>query len=34
VPDVQLAGATNFTIFAVGLAADGSLQALPVVDTP
>jgi hypothetical protein len=34
VPGVQLTGSTNFTIFAIGLAGDGSLAALPVVDTP
>jgi hypothetical protein len=34
VPGVTLNGATNVTIFAIGLAGDGSLEALPVVDTP
>lgn len=34
VPGVALNGATNVTIFAVGLAGDGTLAALPVVDTP
>jgi len=34
VPGVTLNGATNVTIFAIGLAGDGSLAALPVVDTP
>ena len=34
VPGVELAGGTNNTIFAVGLAGDGSLAALPVTDTP
>jgi hypothetical protein len=34
VPGVQLNGSTNTTIFAIGLAGDGSLEALPVTDTP
>lgn len=34
VPGVQLDAGLNYTIFAVGLAADGSLAALPVVDAP
>jgi hypothetical protein len=31
-PGVDLSGGTNYTVFAVGLLADGSLDALPVVD--
>jgi hypothetical protein len=34
VPGVQLDASTNYTIFAIGLAGDASLAALPVVDTP
>jgi hypothetical protein len=34
VPGVVLSSGTNYTIFAIGLAGDGSLAALPVVDTP
>lgn len=34
VPGVQLSGGTTYTIFAIGLLADGSLSALPVVDAP
>jgi hypothetical protein len=34
VPGVALSGATNRTIFAIGLAGNGTLEALPVVDTP
>lgn len=34
VPGVALSDATNYTIFAIGLAGDASLAALPVVDTP
>jgi hypothetical protein len=30
----MLNGSTNTTIFAIGLAGDGSLEALPVTDTP
>jgi len=33
-PGVDLMGGTNYTVFAVGLASDGSLSALPVVDAP
>lgn len=32
VPGVQFMNGTNYTIFAIGLAGDGSLMALPVVD--
>jgi hypothetical protein len=31
-PDVQLGGGTNYTAFAIGLLADGSLNALTLVD--
>jgi hypothetical protein len=31
-PGVQLANGTNYTIFAIGLAGDGTLMALPTVD--
>ena len=34
VPGVVLMPDTNYTIFAIGLISDGSLAALPVVDTP
>jgi hypothetical protein len=34
VPDVALSGSTNYTIFAIGLAGNGTLSVLPVVDTP
>ena len=33
-PGVDLAGGTNYTVFATGLASDGSLGALPLVDAP
>jgi hypothetical protein len=31
-PGVGLNGGTNYTVFAVGLLADGSLDALPLID--
>ncbi|MEZ4654137.1 MAG: hypothetical protein R3E12_11270 [Candidatus Eisenbacteria bacterium] len=31
---VELDGGVNYTVFAVGLAADGSLDALVALDTP
>ena len=34
VPGVQFSGATNVTIFAIGLAGNSTLAALPVIDTP
>ena len=34
VPGVALSGDTNYTVFAVGLAGNASLQALLVADTP
>jgi hypothetical protein len=34
VPGVQLDSSTNYTIFAIGLAGNATLAALPVVDTP
>ena len=33
-PGVDFMGGTNYTVFAVGLASDGSLSALPLVDAP
>ncbi len=33
-PGTMLMGGTNYTVFATGLLADGSLGALPVVDAP
>jgi hypothetical protein len=33
-PGTDLAGGTNYTVFATGLVSDGSLGALPVVDAP
>lgn len=33
-PGVALSGGTNYTVFAVGLAGDGSLDALVAIDTP
>lgn len=33
-PGVDLMGGTNYTVFATGLASDGSLGALPLVDAP
>jgi hypothetical protein len=33
-PGIDLMGGTNYTVFATGLASDGSLSALPLVDAP
>ena len=33
-PDVRLDAGRNYTVFAIGLLADGSLEALPAVDAP
>ena len=32
VPRVVLSGSTSYTVFPIGVAGDGSLAALPVVD--